>query len=426
MNRRIYILLLFFMVVCPKSYGQTTKDEIFKDLRKSGGVYYAYQPPCISQTAAPKGYAPFYICMYGRHGSRYLLGDKDYSDMIGLLSMAAAKKALSPLGGDVLSRLRTVYVESKGRGGDLSPLGVKQYRAIAERMYRSYPSVFNDSSSITARSTLVIRSIFSMDAFCERLKELNPRLYIPRDATNRDAEIMSYHTQSSDAFDSDSSPWHAVLHQFESSLLKPERLVNSLFIDKDFVRRHVNPENLMWSLYWIASDMQDIESETSFYDVFAKQELFDLWQCFNARFYMTCGNYEKNGGIPFENEKPLLNDMMTRASAYIKGGKTGATFYFGHDMNLMRLLSLIRAEGLCGKTSDPADIYKIWSDFKIAPMAGNFQMIFFRNPGSSDVLVKFMLNERECRIPINSDMLPYYHWQDVSTYMRKICETDIK
>lgn len=421
MNKRSYLFYTFLLVVFSTLHGQTTKKEIYEDLCKSGGVYYAYQSPKEKQTAVPVGYTPFYICMYGRHGSRYLLDDKDYRDMITLLNSANTHNALSPLGKDVLSRLKIVYQDSKDRDGDLSSLGVKQYRGIAERMFESSPSVFNDSSVITARSSLVIRSILSMDAFCERLKEQNPSLSISRNATKRDADIMNYHTSRSDSFDLESSTWHKELNRFETSLLRPDRLVHSLFTSQTFIDKNIKPINLMWSLYWIASDMQDTEVPISFYDVFDKQELFDLWQCFNARFYITCGKYTKNDGIPLENEKPLLNDMMNQASTYIDTKKTGATFYFGHDMNLMRLVSLLGIDGYCGSVSEPADFYKVFSDFKIAPMAGNIQLTFYRHGSSDDILVKFMLNEKECNIPIDSNIRPYYHWTDVKSYMKRIC-----
>ena len=133
------------------------------------------------------------------------------------------------------------------------------------------------------------------------------------------------------------------------------------------------------------------------------------------------GKYTKNDGIPLENEKPLLNDMMNQASTYIDTKKTGATFYFGHDMNLMRLVSLLGIDGYCGSVSEPADFYKVFSDFKIAPMAGNIQLTFYRHGSSDDILVKFMLNEKECNIPIDSNIRPYYHWTDVKSYMKRIC-----
>ena len=50
-------------------------------------------------------------------------------------------------------------------------------------------------------------------------------------------------------------------------------------------------------------------------------------------------------------------------------------------------------------------------------MAGNIQIIFYRSsPSDSDILVKILLNEGEVSLPIETDMAPYYHWNDVRDY----------
>ena len=54
-------------------------------------------------------------------------------------------------------------------------------------------------------------------------------------------------------------------------------------------------------------------------------------------------------------------------------------------------------------------------------MAGNVQMIFFRNKKNhDDILVKFMLNERETSIPLETDSYPFYKWSDVRAYFMNI------
>ena len=62
--------------------------------------------------------------------------------------------------------------------------------------------------------------------------------------------------------------------------------------------------------------------------------------------------------------------------------------------------------------------YRVWSDYIVSPMAANVQWIFFRNDDSDDVLVKFLVNEKEASIPIPTDVAPYYHWRDVERFYR--------
>ena len=56
-------------------------------------------------------------------------------------------------------------------------------------------------------------------------------------------------------------------------------------------------------------------------------------------------------------------------------------------------------------------------------MAGNIQIIFFRNEKNpKDILVKFLLNERETAIPLATASFPYYPWEDVRDFLLKEIE----
>ena len=407
-------------------WGQTTKEEMFATPEKTGSVYYAYpSDEIVAQTAAPKGYEPFYISHYGRHGSRYLISDDDYKWVLDLLEDANKADALTPLGIDAYNRLSKVWIEAEGHGGDLSPLGVRQQRGIAERMYESFPQIFTDSVKLSARSTVIIRCVLSMDAFSERLKELNPALKITRESSNKYMKYMNYHTDEALDFRAKNGGiWREEYRKFEQSHTKPDRLVNSLFSDSTYIVKKVNPFSLMWALYWIASDMQNMETNVSFYDLFEKQELFDLWQCVNYRHYVCDATSAQNGGIMMGNAKPLLRNILDSANEVIHSKGKGGTFRFGHDGNLMPLAALLHLQDCYNSVAEPAGFYKAWSDFKIVPMAGNVQIVFFRKKGSDDILVKFLLHENEITVPpIKSDILPYYHWADVEAYYMSLLES---
>lgn len=55
-------------------------------------------------------------------------------------------------------------------------------------------------------------------------------------------------------------------------------------------------------------------------------------------------------------------------------------------------------------------------------MASNVQAVFFKNK-AGDVIVKFMLNEREVSIPAKTDMYPFYRWEDARAALQKILDT---
>lgn len=415
MNVNKLILAIFSLSLGFSAFPQTTKEEMLSDLNKTGSVYYAYPVTESHNTPPPKGYKPIYISHFGRHGSRYLISTSDYTRLRDIFHKAKDADALSPLGLDVMQRLDSVLIEADGRGGDLAPLGVRQHRGIAERMFNSYPEVFKGETPISARSTLVVRCVLSMDAFCERLKELNPNLQITRESSQRYLSYLCYWSPESGEKDKEMAEEK---RKFEEKMTNPDRLLNSLFSDSEFVRKNVNPHDFIWGLYYLASGMQDIETEISFYDIFTPEELFDLWQAFNFRFYTSAGNFPGNDGLMIDNEKYLLENIILSADEALASDNPSATLRFGHDNELIRLAGILEFESASGRESNPEKVFESFADYKIAPMAGNVQLIFFKNPKNkdNDILVKFMLNEEEQRIPVATDSWPFYSWDAVKAY----------
>lgn len=416
-------ILLSALMLPLATFAVTPKEEIFADINKSGGVYYAYPTTQAVATPAPKGYEPFYASHYGRHGSRYLISDDDYIRVANALRRAQGDQALTPLGLDVLHRVDSLMIETRGRGGDLTPLGVAQHRGIAERMYANYPSVFQGAPEVSARSTTVIRCILSMDAFCERLKELNPKIKTTRESSNRYMNYLNYHSEESNRFTS--GDWRIEHDRFEAERVNPQRLMGLLFEDPEYVRKHVRDKDLYWGLFWIASDAQNVETKIDFYDLFTPEELYDLWETCNYTNYVCDADYAPSGGLVVGNATNLLRNIIESADEAIESGKNGATLRFGHDGNLMPLAAILHLEGCDARVADADSIALNYANFRVSPMAGNVQMIFFRNKkakkgDNSDVLVKFLLNEEEKTIPLQTSTFPFYRWEDVKAYYRSL------
>lgn len=53
-------------------------------------------------------------------------------------------------------------------------------------------------------------------------------------------------------------------------------------------------------------------------------------------------------------------------------------------------------------------------------MAGNIQIVFYKKGKghNNDILVKFLLNEEEAKIPIEAYSYPYYKWTDVKRFLQ--------
>ena len=165
MMRWKMVLLFFFFIFLPLS----------AQYEKLGGVYYAYPMTETALATAPEGYEPFYISHYGRHGSRWLPNDKRYTWVNGQFG---DKNRLTKLGKSVRKRLEKIWKNAKGNGGLLTPLGGRQHRQIAGRMYQNFPQLFTAEAHLTAHSSTVNRCKSSMENFVAELKTQNPSLQI--------------------------------------------------------------------------------------------------------------------------------------------------------------------------------------------------------------------------------------------------------
>ena len=140
--KRLSFLFLLFTFFFSTAKAQQVLEEIRNNKQLAGSNYLAYPGPKKSLTAAPKGYKPFYISHYGRHGSRFLINPSDYSRPLQTLQHADSLGKLTPLGKDVMRRVKMMSDEAYMRLGELTPLGAEQHRQIATRMYERFPEVF--------------------------------------------------------------------------------------------------------------------------------------------------------------------------------------------------------------------------------------------------------------------------------------------
>ena len=413
--KKVFTLGLFSLWCCLSVFGQTSREEMYENLNKTGGVYYAYPVSETQNTKAPKGYKPFYISHYGRHGSRFLISQRDYYSVYNVLEKADKAGTLTALGKNLMGRIVLLCQEAEGTEGNLTPLGRRQHRGIAERMFKAYPEVFEDRDSVSARSTIVHRCAMSMVAFGDMLKELNPNLTIFYEMSEKHMDYLNYHTDESNVFtNGENGPWVEEYRKFFEENTNPDRLVSSLFNDENYIRKNVHPSNLMWGLYWIASDVQDMETKAYIYDVFEKEELFDLWQINNYRMYVGNANHPGGKGLVVGNAKNLMKNIIESADEAIENPRIAATLRFGHDGNITPLCAFLEIGDFNVQVEKPEELYKYWCDFKVSPMASNVQIVFFnkKNGNKDDILVKVLHNESEVCIPVKTDRFPFYKWTD--------------
>ena len=399
--------------------GQTTKEEILSNLNQTGGVYYAYPAPTKKLTAVPSGFQEFYVSHYGRHGSRWLINDKDFSGVMDVLKKAKANNALTEIGKSALQRLEKIWIIAQGHNGDLTELGALQQKQISQRMFKNNPHAFEGNAIVTAKSTVVPRCIISMTYFTNELTANNPKLQMTVESSDKYMKYLNHHTKESIDFKANDNFWQEEKRKLKQDALTSSRFIRNLFNNDEYIYKNVNPEKVMESFYWIASDMQNLETDISFYDLFTKEEIFNIYQAINYQFYVNDAASPLSKNLVKNNAIPLVKNMLDEAEDYIKNNKKGASLRFGHDGNIAPLFALLDVENMGAEEINPREVYKVWNTYQVAPMAANLQMIFYKNK-KNEVLVKFLHNENEVHIPIQNNSFPYYQWADVKSYFEKI------
>jgi hypothetical protein len=395
---------------------QTAREEIKQNMYLSGSNYLDYdrQLSTTPLTPTPKGYEPYYMSHYGRHGSRWLINEGDYTSPLNTLRDARRDGKLTAAGEAVLKKLEDFYPTTIKRLGELTTVGERQHHGIGSRMAKNFPEIFKTKNvPIDARSTVVIRCILSMEAECEELAAANPTACFHNDVS----ESFQYYLNQdwSDRLRRARSQGAGARSEYDRKLTHPERLMKVLFNDQQWVYDNVRAGQLMRQLFEVASNMQSHDTDIELYSIFTEEEIYNQWKQRNIRWYLDYGPAPQTGGIMPFSQLNLLRNIIETADT-VK--QTQATLRFGHEVCVMPLACLLEL-GQCGAQVENLDtLDNVWCNYRIFPMACNVQLIFYRpqkgKPG--DILVKALLNERETTLPTKPVSGPYYRWEDLRQY----------
>ena len=415
-------LLALALLVFPLGVaGQSARDEIRQNPALAAGKYYAYQEPQTKYAPAPAGYEPFYISSFARHGSRYLTKEKKYVQPMQALLKAGDEGRLTPDGRRALKMVVSLAEEAEGRYGELTPKGAEQHRRLVDRMYANYPQVFEDGIHVDARSTYKTRAFLSMAAACVELKGLNPKLNITTETSEHDAWYIKYKNPLYEALHMENVD--SVYRAADSVYIHPERLMKQLFNDSVYVAENIDAKKLMADLFELHGISQSSYSQSDLGFLFTEDELYDMWQRNNFEWYYEKGPSPLSDACMYKLERNLLRNFIETADTVIASGKNAVSLRFGHDTNLAPLAALMGMNQLTTATTDWEKIADTYRTYRIIPMCGNVQLVFYRKKDNDDILMKALLNEREVILPVKTDKAPYYHWEDVKKYWMELIES---
>lgn len=418
--KQFRFVLLCLLLLGWSASAQTSREELLSHIELTAANYANYPNPTGHITPAPKGYEPFYISHYGRHGARYQTSDKAFKRLQQQLDTALSIGLLSEYGKDVRNRITLAAADARGRAGSLTQLGARQHKAIAKRMYDNYPSLMSRPLKVTANASTSRRVIHSMENFCAELKDLNSAYDISMAAREED---LYYIKANKNIIVPDSPTEDELYHklkEFRKKMMAWTPQMEAIFTDPDRAKSFIDEYTFADDLYNVAADMYCLpELNLSFNDVFGEEGMINGFRSYNAAWCLWEGlmpGAKKNYYMIY----PLLQNFLDEADEVIAKGGQGLRLRFGHDSVVLPFAFALGFQEAIGATDDMENLHKDFAIFRLIPMGANIQWVFYRKDKSKDILVKFLMNENETSIPVKTDCYPYYHWRDVQKYYRQM------
>ena len=416
MKKYLITLLMLALVVTTWAQNVAVLEQLQADPRKAYGTDYPYTLSTAKLTKAPKGYKPFYISHYGRHGSRYYWNPYLYRELDTLLTAAHNRQLLTAEGEAFYQRFKAAKDELATGVSELSQLGWEQHQRIARTMYNNFPEVYKRGGNVLAISSLTGRCVLSMSAFCQELVQCNPQIEI-REQSSRftldgvvpgDKENPVKHK-----FPKPKPRFEKNRDQFKQADTLRETMVNRVFVSTEGLpgKRHHTGSNLI-NLY---TSLPNIGHEGMMGNIVTDEEIMRQWEGSNLGTYSWL--------FPNQYEMaPILRDIIKKADDVISGNSDRISdLRFGHDTCIGPLTILM---GINGADLDPEDPYEVkncyqnWQTCK----ACNIQLIFYRSKKSADdILVKCLLNGTEATLPLPAQQAPYYKWSDFRQFYTARC-----
>ena len=416
MKRILTLAVVAFYALAAAAQPDTPVVKFLKeDIRRAAFNTHSYEFGPIQDTPAPKGYKAFYISHYGRHGSRSDWGGNQYRMVRDVLTRADKQHLLTSAGDSLMHEAALIFQLHDGMDGRLTPRGVREHAQLAERMYNRYPEVFkNGSKHIRAVSSTTPRCIVSMNGFTGRMMSLQPDLDFDLDTGEKFYAYIARGENSTLI-----ARTNKALADYRKTIdWDNETVLKTLFTDPEAARKLI-PD--VWefqnAIYDVCRVTDPFEIPDNLYRYLPFQNVVHFHELNFLSAYLNQCDSKLNGEIRIPRSQELVDTLISQADAVISGKvQKAADLCFGHDWPYLGLVCYLGLEGVSERyTLEEAAAN--WLPSWFCPFAANLQMIFYRSEKNKDILVKFLMNERETRLPaLKAVDGIFYRWNDVKAW----------
>lgn len=328
----------------------------------------------------------------------------------------------------------------KGNTKSISAEGRTELQQIGNRMYRNYSEVFAGIPKLSVNITKEVRTKQSADAFLLGLKAgLKDSVRITE--ANDDVNLRFYDESPVYTAYKEGSDWD----KYKAIIAQVEHVdeINKNITARLFKSEYLKTKDSKWAdkvvadMWGFATIVYSLKEEIEKVGIGAKDvdftwfytcdELKALGRTDAVEDFLVKGPGVKADGIQVIIAAPLLANFIATSDDFIKSGTYNANLRFAHAETISPFTALL---GITGADKVSADVNKFdanWHAANVAPLSSNIQWVFYKKKGSTNYLVKILLNEKEAHITGLAKGFPYYNWADVrKLYVAKLARFNYK
>lgn len=410
MKRTIMLLAAFAAIILATAANPTATKYTPAQCEGSGMPY-----PEVRRTPAPDSLRAVMINHVGRHGARFLSSGRFTSTMLRALAKADSLGTITREGKEFRTLCNQIVNCTAGRWGALDSLGMAEQRAIASRLFATFPDVVK-GSRINAISSYSPRCIMSMDEFTHQLSRLDNHLEIYTSSGRQNSPLVR-------PFDTDeaykefmaSDTWREAYQKFFDTEVTAAPAMRLL--GKDYPFEGDEAADLTMTIYKIISGCSAMSVKAPWEKFLTIEEYNALWAVSNLHHYLTHSASTLSTAAP-DMASALLADLIRTTDSFIAGENPSRIMLrFGHAETMMPLLALMHVAGCYYMTNYFDTVGLHWRDFHVVPMASNLQLILFTD-AKGEYYVRMDLNEVPVPIIPGRTAL-YTRWSEARDYFNK-------
>lgn len=374
-------------------------------------------PDNIIRTAVPDSLEAVMINHVGRHGARYPASSSNCMKLRSALQKADSLGTLTKTGRELMALNEIVIAKSSGQWGALDSLGMAEQRAIATRMYNSFPNLFA-GGTVNAISSYSPRVMMSMMTFVHQLDRLNNKPDFTTSSGRVNSALMRPFDTDADYIEfRKDKPFAEIYDDYLATTCPTAPIARAL--GKDYPFEDAGEwRDLAMCEYYVIAGLSAMGLPAAMDKYFSPEEYNALWSCFNMRQYLQ-RTATTVSTIPADIAAALVMNIIDTTDDFIAGtNKCAVNLRFGHAETIMPLASLLRLPGCYYMTNYFDTVAMHWKDFYVVPMASNVQFILLRSKKGGKYYLRTDFNEQPVSLIPNDERI-YLPWKEARDFMMR-------